>query len=408
MKRPHAWLLLFACALVQMLAPSAWAGRPQGDRPLPVLVVEAAMGRVGRKVTATGTLYPLSEVRLMSQAEGQVLQVLVREGDRVNQGQLLVRLDDKIRQIELALARAELEAERAKQEEAEATYKSREPLFKTGVVSKQEWIRVLTEVHRTGAEVEKTRQKVNLLRAQLEYFDIRSPINGVVTERKMEPGDLAMARSHMFTLAHVRTLRMRAPVSELELPRLRAGQTALVELDAYPGRRFPGQLTVIFPQVDPRTRQALTEVEILNVDLKLQPGLHARVSFEPQMGREAIVLPAHAVEWSETDPKSGHVFLLAPAPARPAGAGVSGQPPRRAESPPAPRGGTGEAQAQAQRQAQGQRQSPRFVAQRRKVRLGESVEGRVEVLDGLKLGEKVIVSGIGQIKEGGPVRVVTE
>ncbi|OGL61655.1 MAG: hypothetical protein A3I72_04575 [Candidatus Tectomicrobia bacterium RIFCSPLOWO2_02_FULL_70_19] len=390
---------------------------------MPVLVVEAAMGRVGRKVTATGSLYPQSEVKLMSQAEGQVLQVQVREGDRVNQGQLLARLDDTVRRIELALARAELEAERTRLGEAEANAKSREPLYRSGVVSQNEWIKVSAELNRARAEVEKMRQKVNLLRAQLDYFDIRSPISGVVTERKMEPGDLAMARSHMFTLAHVRTLRMRAPVSELEIPRLRAGQTALVELDAYPGRRFPGQLTVIFPQIDPRTRQALTEVEISNVDLKLRPGLHARVSFEPQLGREAIVLPAHAVEWSETDPKSGYVFLLAPASRRPGGPGAGqgpGQGQLRPESQGALRGGSGEAQAQGQRpaqrqgqqqQVQGQRpqgQGPQFVSQKRKVRLGESFEGRVEILDGLKRGDRVIVSGMGQLKEGGPVRVVTE
>ncbi|MEK6711627.1 MAG: efflux RND transporter periplasmic adaptor subunit [Nitrospinota bacterium] len=404
MKRLLFLFALSACLLAEAFAPPAWAGRPQGDRPLAVLVVEAAMGRVGRRVAATGTLYPVSEVKLMSQAEGQVLEILVREGDQVNQGQLLARLDDRVRQIELALARAELEAERAKQEEAEAIYKSREPLFKTGVVSQQEWIRVLTGAHRAAADVERMRQRVNLLRVQLEYFEIRSPIGGVVTERRMEPGDLAMARSHVLTLAHVRTLRMRAPVSELELSRLRAGQGAVVELDAHPGRRFQGKLTVIFPQVDPRTRQALTEVEIPNPDLKLQPGLHARVSFEPQLGREAIVLPSHAVEWNDDDPASGHVFLLAQALARPPAEG------QREAGPQAQRGSPGEAQAQGQRQGQGQGQpqGPRYVAQRRKVGLGESVEGQVEILSGLKAGEKVIVSGVGQLKEGSPVRVVTE
>ncbi len=396
--------------LMEGLAFFAFAGRPQGrDHPLPVQVQEVATGRLGRRVIATGTLYPKSEVKLMSQAEGQVREVLVREGDNVKEGQVLVRLDDTVRRIELALAKAEMDAERARMAEAEANFKSRESLHRTGVISQQEWLKVTTELNRARAEVEKMRQRVELLRVQVEYyFEIRSPIAGVVTERRIEPGDLATPRAHLFTLAHVETLRVRAPVSELDLPRLREGQNTLVEVDAYPGRRLQGKLTHLFPQADPKTRQVVAEVELPNPERALRPGLHARLTFEPQLGREALILPAHAVEWSESgDQTSGFVYVLARRPPGPGGGDQGAEGGRQEGRGESRRGPEGSAEARQGGQGRGGG-GPRFVAQKRKVHLGESLEGRVEILEGIKVGEKVIVSAIGQLRDGLPVRVVTE
>ncbi|MEE9257328.1 MAG: efflux RND transporter periplasmic adaptor subunit, partial [bacterium] len=263
---------------------------------------------------------------------------------------------------------------------------------------------------------------VHLLLTQLGYFKIRSPVSGVLTERLVEPGDLAVNRAHLFTLVQINKLRVRARVSELDLPLLKKGQKARVGLDAYRGRAFEGTLNRIFPSVDPRSRQVVVEVEIDNRDLFLRPGLLARVKFEPLLGRIAINLPIHAVVWDgNTETKRGHVFVVGRLARKKGKRGGSaarnGRPgdgrPGDGEKRSGQVRGAGAAEASEGKKGRrgggkGRRKRPRLMAVKREVRLGEMVEGRIEILEGLKAGEKVIVSGTGQLKHGKPIRIVRQ
>ena len=464
----------------------AYAGRPRGrrNRIVTVQVQKVAVGRLGRRVAATGTLLARSEVKLMSRAEGQVREVLAREGVRVKRGQILSRLDSTIKRIDQKLAESELAAARANleklksgsrpeeiaaaaaavtqakatrkrseaeltsalaiQEEAEANVLSLGALHKTGVISAREWRKMTTEANRARADVAERRarlaedaarvrvaqeklklvkigpraeevamaqaqvsqrlQRVRRLKVELEFFTVRSPIPGVVTERKIEPGDLAVNRAHLFTIAQTDTLRARVRVSELDLPLIRKGQGARVELDAYRGRTFSGKLTRIFPSVDPSSRQLIVEVDVQNPDSSLRPGLLARVKFDPLLGRRAINLPVHAVLWDgDLRTKAGAVFVVARLQ-RGAGMGGSGR------GGPVMRGGarrgTAEASGRGPRRGPPGGRGPRFMAVRREVRLGEMIDGRIEILDGLRVGERVVVSAISQIRDRRPIRVV--
>jgi HlyD family secretion protein len=487
--------------VVLILASSADARRHRRRRAiLPVQVQETSLGRIGRGVEATGTIYPMSQVKLMSRAEGQVTEVKVREGDHLLKGQELATLDTAIHRIQLALAESELAAVRARlkklkagyrpQEiaaaaagvaqaraslkrseaelvgaearlkEAEANAQALEAMFKRGVISRQDWLKVSTEALRARADIsersarlgedearinaaeaglklkrlgnraedieaaraeeQQALQKVRLLWTQLDYFKIQSPISGVVIDRKVEPGDLAVNRAHLFTLAQVDRLRVRTRVSELDLTRLKKGQNARIELDAYRGRVFSGKLTRIFPSVDSSSRQVVVEVELDNKNRLLRPGLLARVKFEARLGRKAINLPVHAVVWDgNTERKWGHVFVIkrfkgkgrkgAPGGARP-GVARNGRPRQGDGKRPKAVAGNAEAKergpggkAKAARRSQ---KGPRFIAVKREVKLGEMVGGRIEILKGLKVGEKVIVSATGQLKDGKPIRIV--
>lgn len=497
-----ATLILASLAILLFLQihSLAEAARPGGrrNRVLPVQVQEASVSRIGRGVKANGTIYPQSEVKLMSRAEGQVVEVRVREGDQVLKEQVLAVLDSTLHRIQLALAESELAAVRAKLKKlkagyrpqeiaaaeagvaqaraslkrseaeltsAEARYKEAETnanaleaMFKRGVISRQEWVKVtstamqaradiaerrarLSEDHariraaeeelklkRLGnriedieaakAEEQKALQNVRLLWAQLDYYQIRSPISGVVTQRIMEPGDLAVNRAHMFTLVHIQNLRVRVQVSELDLPLLRKDQAAEIKLDAYRDRVFKGKLTQIFPQVDPRSRQVTVEVALKNPDGLLRPGLLARVRFDPLLGRKAINLPVHAVVWEgNLDQKWGYVFVIEQTGGgkrNKAQAATAGKRPKGNDDGIIEKGRGSVATAEAtERTKPGasadrkkQKKGPQYLARRRDVRVGEMVDGRMEILEGLQPGEKVIVSATGQLKDGTPIRIV--
>ncbi|MDE0332639.1 MAG: efflux RND transporter periplasmic adaptor subunit [Nitrospinae bacterium] len=492
--RTFAALVLALLILMGEVA-TAEAGRPRGrrNRIVSVQVQMVAVGRLGRSVAATGTLLARSEVKLMSRAEGQAQEVLVREGARVVKGQNLARLDSTIKRIDLELSKSELAAAQAnlaklksgsrpeeiaaaaaavtqaeatrkrseaeitsalaRREEAEANALSLGALHKTGVISAQEWRKVTTEANRARADVaerrarlaedaarvraaqerlklvkigaraedlamaraqvSQRRQRVRRLKVELEYFTVRSPISGVVTARRIEPGDLAVNRAHLFTIAQTDTLRARVRVSELDLPLIKIGQGARVELDAYRGRTFSGQLTRIFPSVDPSSRQLIVEVDVQNSDSSLRPGLLARVKFEPLLGREAINLPVHAVLWDgDLRTKTGAVFVVRRFQ-RGAGMGGPGRGGfgRRSEAGGSGQVGSGRRDAARRGMAEasgrgGGGRGPRFMAVRREVRLGEMIDGRIEILEGLRVGERVVVSAISQLRDRRPIRVV--
>lgn len=449
------------------------ARRHRQNRPVPVKVQKAEQGRIGRRVTATGTIFSQSDVKLMAQVEGQVLAVLVREGDHVKKGQVLARLDDTLLRIELALAgserdavrarrkkieagylpeeiaaaaaevsqvraalergRAELAATRARLKEAESNAQSLESLYKRGVISRLEWIKISTELNRARAEVnerqarlaedsariraagerlklkrmgsrpedveaaraeeQKALRRVQFLRVRLGYFQIRSPIAGVITERKIEPGDLAVEKAHLLSLAHIRTLRVRARVSELDLPALREGQGVRIRVDAYPNRRFHGKLTRLFPRVDPQSRQVVAEVALPNADYTLRPGLLVRLTFEPILGTKSIILPVSAVEWDASgDQEKGYVFVLSPAP------------PEKVKKTADRPGEAGEAQANAS--SREKKTLPRFIVRRRQVRFGAQADRKIQILEGLRAGERIVISAISRLRDGQPVRVV--
>ena len=258
------------------------------------------------------------------------------------------------------------------------------------------------------AQVSQHLQRVRRLKVELEYFTVRSPISGVVTARRIEPGDLAVNRAHLFTIAQTDTLRARVRVSELDLPLIRIGQGARVELDAYRARTFSGKLTRIFPSVDPSSRQLIVEVDVQNPDSSLRPGLLARVKFDPLLGRRSINLPVHAVIWDgDLRTKSGAVFVVRRLQR---GAGSGGRARRGdarggGQGGPGMRGGARRGMAEASGRGAG-RSGPRFMAVRREVRLGEMVDGRIEILDGLRVGERVVVSAISQLRDRRPIRVV--
>ena len=500
MSRTTAAALGLALVMVAGEFAIVEAGRPRGrrNRIVTVQVQKVAVGRLGRRVAATGTLLARSEVKLMSRAEGQAQEVLAREGVRVEKGQILARLDSTIKRIDLKLAESELAAARAnleklkagsrpeeiaaaaaavtqaeatrkrseaeitsalaRQKEAEANALSLGALHKTGVISAQEWRKVTTEANRARADVAERKarlaedaarvsaagerlklvkigargedlamaraqmsqrlQRVRRLKVELEYFTVRAPIPGVVTERRIEPGDLAVNRAHLFTIAQTDTLRARVRVSELDLPLIRIGQGARVELDAYRGRTFSGKLTRLFPSVDPSSRQLIVEVDVQNPDSSLRPGLLARVKFDPLLGRRAINLPVHAVIWDgDLRTKAGAVFVverLERGDGR--GGGGRGGPGRGSEARGGGRGGSGgrdgarrgmaEARGRGARRGPPGARGPRFMAVRREVRLGEMIDGRIEILDGLRVGERVVVSAISQLRDRRPIRVV--
>jgi membrane fusion protein (multidrug efflux system) len=242
--------------------------------------------------TRTGTLRALREVKVYTQEEGRIIALPLYEGDEVRQGDVLVRLDD-------TLIRAQLARAAATRKQAEQDVKRLKELRTRKLVAEDEYTRALTQLDVAEADEQ-------VLKTRLGYTTIRSPLNGVVTARLSEPGNIVERHQHLLTVSDPSSLVTELPVSELILPNLSRGDTARVRIDALGDQFYEGRITRIHPTLDPVTRRGTIEVELDPVPAGAVPGQLCRVELSAQAA-DRRVIPFSALRRDET---SEYVFVL--------------------------------------------------------------------------------------------------
>ncbi|MEC5032480.1 MAG: efflux RND transporter periplasmic adaptor subunit [Oscillatoria sp. PMC 1051.18] len=402
---PLVWILaallspiLASCDLLPKDKADAQSGaQEQGNIMTAVDVAIASPGVVEEAIEYVGTTKPSREVSLRSQVEGRLLNLSVDVGSRVSEGQVIARLDDSLLVANVNEAKAELAAleseiaqtkarvsnsrtqlERAKAELEEAqnnaqrytnlaqqgavtqqqaeSFQTAAKVAEQAVLSAQEQIRseeeaVAAAIGRVGA------QKAVLAQEEQRqaYSQLNSPITGVVTEKVSEPGDLITAGGEVLKLGDFRSVKVEVPVSELDLANIEIGQLVTVKLDSIANETFTGTVTQISP-VAGDARQVPLEVTIPNPDGKIGGGLLARVNFQPQTNQN-VVIP-------ETALQEGKIFVVA--------------------------------NSQDNQQA---------TVAAREVALGTRANGKVEIVSGLKDGERFVVKSGQPLKDGETVRL---
>jgi RND family efflux transporter MFP subunit len=248
----------------------------------------------------SGSLEPKVEARVRSEIMGPIERTFADEGQRVRRGVLLAKIDDTsirdaylsaksaVRTAESALRNAQRNAERASR------------LAKAGALPERDLETALQ--NQTNAEGTLADAQARLASAgkQLARTQVRSPINGVVSEREVAAGDVVQVGGAMFTILDLRTLRLEATVPVDEADRLKVGTPVEFTVSGSE-RRFTGKIERINPAVDPATRQVRIYVDIPNAEQSLVAGLFAegRVATDK---RRAIAVPLAAVDSRGTSP----------------------------------------------------------------------------------------------------------
>lgn len=272
-RKPTTRLLPALLALLAAACQPSTTGESKGQaRERPPQLVETVVCTtrpITHTVTRTGTLRALREVRLFNQEEGRVAELPFFEGDRVADGTVVARLDD-------TLLRAQLAKAAATRKQAASDLERLTRLKSRAVISDDELNRADTALQVADAELD-------LLRARLGYSTIRAPFAGVVSERRLEPGDIAPRFTHLLTLFDPTSLVIEVTLSELLLPQVRVDGDVPVRVDALGDTPHPGRVLRVHPTVDPRTRLGLVEIALDPPPPGVKPG---------QLGRVALTLPA--------------------------------------------------------------------------------------------------------------------
>jgi HlyD family secretion protein len=334
-------ILIAAAAAVYLLA------RTRGGATGPQYRTEqVTRGSLTVKVSATGNLQPTNEVTVGSEVSGLVDTVLVEENDHVKVGQVLARLDTSKLEDQVVNSRAALTAAEAKVLQSAATVKEatanlsrlRQVAELSGgkVPSKSEMETAEATLARAQADeasgraaVEQARALLSSEETNLAKASIRSPINGIVLSREVEPGQTVAASFQtptLFTLAEdLAQMRLEVDVDEADVGQVKEGQSATFSVDAYPNRKYPAAITRV--GYGSQTKEGVVFYTALltvnNDDLSLRPGMTATADITTVELSDALLVPNAALrfvppaEMSTPQSRGGIVGSLLPRPPGP-------------------------------------------------------------------------------------------
>ena len=231
-------------------------GAPGANVTPSVEVVHATTRDVAQESTYSSTVEAYATNNIMPQAGARIRKINVEVGDYVVKGQVLAEMDRfQLEQLELQIQNDEVEYARLK------------GLFEEGGVSQSDF-----EAAELGYKVRKTNYQ-NLL----ENTILRSPINGYVTARNFDKGDMFSMSAPLFTVQQVVPVKLLVGISESEYTKVKKGDVVSLSVDALPGRDFTGKVNRLYPTINAATHTFNAEVVVQNADRALRPGMFARV-----------------------------------------------------------------------------------------------------------------------------------
>lgn len=322
--------------------------------PTPVAAQAAEIGPLPQYLGGIGSLQAIRQVTISPEVEGRVVAILFESGQAVKAGTPLVQLND-------APERADLANYEAQAKLAQANLERTQRLARSDYATQ-------ANLDQNQAMLEQAQAGIAKTRAQIAQKLVLAPFDGELGIRQVEYGQQVTTETTLVTLTDIDRLYVNFTVPEQSRAQVEVGQKVEFTVDAYPGRGFEAELLTIEPQVDPGTRAIRLQAKFDNRERLLLPGMFADARLVLPPKPEVVTVPETAVTRTLY---GDSVFIV-------------------------------QAEGQA---AEGQ---PAQKAVQTFVRAGETVGGRVAILEGVKPGDLIVSSGQLKLQNGAPVRVVEE
>ena len=332
-------------------------------------------------LNASGYVVAQRKSALASKVTGRLIWLGVEEGSRIKKGDVIARLEsedveaaERQARANLNNARANLDSARAELNDATLAMNRNKELVSKGLIARADYDTIFARYQKAVAGVSAAEAAVRgstaaleATRVSVEYTQIRAPFDAVVLTKNADVGDIvtpigaaANAKSAVVTIADMDSLRVEADVSESNLEKVKVGQPCEIQLDALPETRFPGQVHMIVPTADRSKATVMVKVRFLEPDPRILPEMSAKVAFLSRPVTKGEEKPRTAVSKAAVVKKRGGDVLFAV-------------------------------------------NNNRVVE--RSVRLGETIGDMVEVLEGAKAGERVVLNPPPVLRNGLPVKI---
>ena len=340
-----AFVLLSVCTW--RYAPTSTAAEVAPAKNVPVVSVAVAKsGSIGRTIDLDGAVEAARIARMSSPAEGPIGYCgdsVVREGDRVTKGQKLICIGrDMTINALLSATQSDLKKE---QDELDRVKK----LVENGAIPGD-------QLGIAGAKYENAKAQLARVEESRTDYQITAPWSGIVSKVMVVEGDYVAPRTPLIEIFDPASLVVRFAVPEADAQNVGIGKTVSVKLDAYPGKTFSARINRVYPKLDPGTRTRLAEA-VVSEKITLMPGFFARIQLNVQTHDKAVMVPAEAVLVNATGARV--VFVV---------------------------------------------QEGKAVA--RKVTTGIESGRLIEIVSGVKPGERIVVAGNEKLKDGTEVKLL--
>ena len=311
--------------------------------PVPVEVASPVRTDIFATYEATATIGSDSDAPVPARVGGEVRELLVEEGDFVEEGQLLARLDGERLRLEMLAAEANLERVRKE-------YERNLDLHDRGIVS-------ASMFEGLKYDLDALKATYDLAKLNYGYSFVRAPISGVVSSRNIKPGENLAIGQIAFRITDTSELLAYLQIPQAELQKFAAGHSASVKVASMPGSRFDARIARISPTIDVRNGTFRATAVIDNAHGNLAPGMFGRFTIAYEKHENVLVIPAHALI-DEDEVQT--VYVVA----------------------------NGE-------------------VDRRSVKVGIESGGQVEILDGLEMSDQIVVVGHSGLRDGAKVLAST-
>lgn len=364
----------------------------QSVAPISVKVAIAEIKDLEKRIKSPGEVYTEKNVVLKAEVGGILKKLHVQEGKHVRQGELLAELDDTsyrliLEQREAARLKAlsELLLDRLFQEpglsapktednvdlkKAQEAYQKAEKAFRDGLISQAELERARRdyelaqigsglkrdEIIASAKGLTQAEVETKMARLDLEKTKITAPFSGIITGIKVAPGETIETGRELFTLVDVSQLKITAKVLETEVSKIKVGREADIRFSAFPGRVFKGAVLAVSPVINKEDKTCSVFIGLENPAEEIKPGMHAEIEIVTEIFPKRLLVPQEAVLVRGGRPL---VFVV-----------------------------------------------ENGLAKWRYIQTGQENEQSVEVLDGVKEGEPVIVEGHMTLAHDSAVRIV--
>jgi membrane fusion protein, multidrug efflux system len=291
-------VLLVAFALFVVGRTSGCMKKDEGDdadKASSVKIQVVGKRNIRPSIEAIGTLNPNDEVIISSEVDGILKDITVDEGSRVHKGMILARINDTGYRLNVANARAQLKQAQANLANLRIEHKRKQALFTEKLVTIQQFDDVSTRLTVAEQDLDRARVSLSLAVDMFTKTTIRAPKEGIVKEKRVTTGDLIRAGTPLVSIVQIDPLKLSFTITEKDVGALRIGQDVVFSVDPYPGRKFSGRLSIICPSLEERSRTLKAEALVPNSSLELKPGFFARLKVFTGPARDAVVIPVTSI-----------------------------------------------------------------------------------------------------------------
>jgi len=265
------------------------------DKAVNVRVATAEKKKIQPYLETTGTLKADEEVTVSSEVDGIVRQIKVDEGSPVNKGTLLVEINEIDYMLDWKRSEAALKQIEANLANAKAEYKRKNTLYQEELITRQQFDDITTKLALAEAELDRAKATLAISKEKLSRTKIYSPLTGAVKEKRISVGDYVRNGTPLLQLIKINPLKLNFTISEKDAASIKLGQEVVFNVDSYTDKQFKGRVTLLYPNVEEKTRTLQAEALVPNANHLLKPGFFARTLIYTSAARTVVLAPITAL-----------------------------------------------------------------------------------------------------------------